>query len=225
MKHLKKTMALALTMIMVLAMGMSAFAAPEDKIEATSGTITVKNAAKGEKYALYKIFDATISKVEGEVEGEAPDNTLYIVSFAFYVIYAFFGIWFKGCVHDIEEESHTKRTCTKIMIYLCLALKICANSMVSFRYCQGNKTGIIFVSMLVGIYFIHWNLNFIIYCCEIKFLLRTYWLGFLFYQISRFCILLFFLISIVSEIDYVEIYVYAAILCAVLIYMYLAKFF
>ena len=76
MKHLKKTMALALTMIMVLAMGMSAFAAPEDKIEATSGTITVKNAAKGEKYALYKIFDATISKVEGENEGEA-DSIAY----------------------------------------------------------------------------------------------------------------------------------------------------
>ena len=79
--------------------------------------------------------------------------------------------------------------------------------------------------MLVGIYFIPWNLNFIIYCCEIKFLLRTYWLGFLFYQISRFCILLFFLISIVSEVDYVEIYVYAAILCAVLIYMYMANYF
>ena len=153
------------------------------------------------------------------------NNTLYTISFSMYVIYAFFGIWFKGCVYDIKEESHTQRTCTKIMIFICLALKICANSMFSFSYCQANKTGIIFVSMLFGIYFVHLNLNFIIYAFKIKFLLRTYWLGFLFYQLSRFCILIFFIFSILFNVNHVETYIYAGILCIILIYMFMANYF
>ena len=104
-------------------------------------------------------------------------------------------------------------------------MKICANSLICYIYCLNNKTGIIFVSMLIGIYFIHLNLNFIIYCCKIKFLLRTYWLSFLFYQISRFCILLFFIISVILKVNHVEIYIYAAILCVVLIYMFMANYF
>ena len=160
-----------------------------------------------------------------EKDPEDDDKIFYITALSFYIIYAIFGIWFKGCVYDIEDETHTKRTCTKIMIYLCLAMKIIANSLVCFAYCHGNKTGIIFVSILIGIYFIHLNLNFIIYCCKIKFLLRTYWLSFLFYQISRFCILLFFIISILLKVNHVEIYIYASILCVVLIYMFMANYF
>ena len=152
-------------------------------------------------------------------------NEIYITALGFYITYSIFGIWFKGCVYDLTEESHTKRTCTKIMIYLCLGLKIAANSMVAYRFCLGNKTGIIFVGLLLGIYFIHWNFNFIIYFCKIKFLLRTYWLGFLFYQISRFCILIFFILSIVFNLTHVETYVYAGILCIILIYMYITNYF
>ena len=177
-------------------------------------------------YSLISYILPLITAIVGHFENiDLLDNTLYIVSFGFYVTYAFFGIWFKGCVYDIQVEYHTKRTCTKIMIYICLAIKICANSMVSYRYCQGNKTGIIFISMLVVIYFIHLNLNFIIYCCKIKFILRTYWLAFLFYQISRFCILMFFMISIILKVDHVETYIYAGILCVILIYMYMANYF
>ena len=177
-------------------------------------------------YFMFSFFAPLISAIVGHNQnGNSLDNNLYIVSLGFYVTYSIFGIWFKGCVYDIKEESHTKRTCTKIMIFICLLFKISANSMVSFRFCQGNKTGIIFVALLDGIYFIHWNLNFIIYYCKIKFLLRTYWLGFLFYQISRFCILLFFILSIVFNINHVETYVYAGILCIILIYMYIANYF
>ena len=181
-------------------------------------------------YFLYSIIRYLVplaTAIAGHLEEKDSEDTendnkvFYLVAFIFYIIYAFFGIWFKGCVYDIEDESHTKRTCTKIMIYLCLGIKICANSLVSYEYCHNNKTGIIFVSMLIGIYFIHLNLNFIIYCCKIKLLLRTYWLSFLFYQISRFCILLFFIIPIVLKVNYVEIYIYAAILCLVLIYIFL----
>ena len=177
-------------------------------------------------YSLVSYFIPLITAISGHLaHSDSLDNTLYTSSFSIYVIYAFFGIWFKGCVYDIKEESHTKRTCTKIMIFICLALKICANSMFAYRYCLGNKTGIIFVSMLFGVYFIHLNLNFIIYVFKIKFLLRTYWLGFLFYQLSRFCILLFFILSILFNVNHVETYIYAGILCIILIYMFMANYF
>ena len=158
-------------------------------------------------------------------DADSLDNSLYIDALGLYITYSIFGIWFKGCVYDIKEETHTKRTCTKIMIFACLAIKIAANSILAFRFCQGNKTGIIFVGLLDGIYFIHWNLHFIIYCCQIKFLLRTYWLGFIFYQVSRFCILLFFILSIVFKLNHIETYVYAGILCIILIYMFMANYF
>ena len=177
-------------------------------------------------YSLISYLVPLATAIGGHLTKEdSPDNSLYTASFILYIIYAFFSIWFKGCVYDIKDESNRKRTCTKIMIYLCLAIKICANSMISFRFCHGNKTGIVFVSMLIGVFFIHLNLNFLIYCCKIKFLLKTYWLGFLFYQLSRFCILLFFIISILSKVSHVETYIYAGILCIVLIYMYMANYF
>ena len=177
-------------------------------------------------YFIISFFVPLISAIVGHNKNENYlTNDFYVISLGLYITYAIFGIWFKGCVYDIMEESHTKRTCTKIMIYLCLGFKIVANSMVAYRFCQGNKTGIIFVGLLLGIYFIHWNFNFIIYYFKIKFLLRTYWLGFLFYQISRFCILLFFILSIVFNLTHVETYVYAGILCIILIYMYVANYF
>ena len=177
-------------------------------------------------YFIVSFLAPLITAIVGHNQnGNSLDNSLYILSLGFYITYAIFGMWFKGCVYDIKEESHTKRTCTKIMIFICLGLKISANSIFAFRFCQGNKTGIIFVALLDGIYFIHWNLHFIIYCCQIKFLLRTYWLGFLFYQISRFIILLFFILSIVFNINHVETYIYAGILCIILIYMYMANYF
>ena len=178
-------------------------------------------------YCLVSYLIPLISSIAGHNENvvESLDNSLYIGSFTLYMIYAFIGIWFKGCVHDIEDEYHTKRTCTRITIYVCLGLKIIANSMFGYRFCQGNKTGIIFVIMLFVIYFIHLSLDFIIVFFQIKFLLRTYWLGFLFYQLSRFCILLFFIFSIIFKLNHVETYIYAAILCIVLIYMYMANYF
>ena len=54
---------------------------------------------------------------------------------------------------------------------------------------------------------------------------RTYWLGFIFYQISRLCILAFFIISVFAEVDHVETYIYAFILCVASAYMYLANYF
>ena len=157
-------------------------------------------------------------------ENSAGEITYYDI-FTIYAIYAILGIWFKGCVYDIKDESHTKRTCTKITIVICLVMKVTANSALSYKFCKENKTGIIFVSMLCGVYIINLIFNGIIYCFEIKFLLRIYWLGFLFYQLSRFFILVFFILSIIFKVNHIETYIYAFILCIILAYMFMANYF
>ena len=177
-------------------------------------------------YCLISYFIPLITSIAGHFKKvDKLNDTLYTFSIVLYLIYAFFGIWLKGCVYDIRDESHTQRNCTRITIIVCLCIKIIANSMLSYRFCLGNKTGIIFVLMLFFIYFIHLSLNYLIVFGQIKFLLRTYWLGFIFYQLSRFCILLFFIISIIFKLNHVETYIYAAILCIILIYMYMANYF
>ena len=67
MKLFKKMMALALAMVMVLAMGVTVFAAPVEGTKltydgadkTTDGKISLTNATKDTTYTLYKIFDAT----------------------------------------------------------------------------------------------------------------------------------------------------------------------
>ena len=67
-------------------------------------------------YLLVSYLIPLITAICGHLNRDyLGDNTFYIISFSMYVIYAFFGIWFKGCVYDIKEESHTQRTCTKII--------------------------------------------------------------------------------------------------------------
>lgn len=56
MKHAKRLVSLLLTIVMLLAMGVtSAFAAGSD------GSITITNATVGKKYSVYKVFDLTHS--------------------------------------------------------------------------------------------------------------------------------------------------------------------
>ena len=93
--------------------------------------------------------------------------TLYVVAIYMYLIYAFFGIWFKGCVYNIDDETHTKRTCTKIVMILFVFVKIAANGIISYRYCLGNKNGIILVFMIYVIFMVHSITNCCIYSNKI----------------------------------------------------------
>ena len=60
MKHARKLASLLLALVMVFALATTAFA--QDKtVGDGAGSITISNAAKGETYTIYKLFDATVS--------------------------------------------------------------------------------------------------------------------------------------------------------------------
>lgn len=61
MKSLKKMMALALAMVMVLAMSLPVFAQNKATGMGGDATITIENASKGDTYKIVKLFDATIT--------------------------------------------------------------------------------------------------------------------------------------------------------------------
>lgn len=77
MKTSKKISALLLSLMMILALGVTAFAqeaTPAASADQGNGSITVQNAAKGETYKLYRLFDAAVSAAQ--TEGKA-DSIVY----------------------------------------------------------------------------------------------------------------------------------------------------
>ena len=73
MKHARKLASLLLALVMVFALATTAFA---QDVPGTGGTgsITISNAAKGETYTIYKLFDATVSADNKSIAytGEIP---------------------------------------------------------------------------------------------------------------------------------------------------------
>ena len=60
MKHARKLASLLLALVMVFALATTVFA-QDVTVTGGTGSITISNAAKGETYAIYKLFDATVS--------------------------------------------------------------------------------------------------------------------------------------------------------------------
>ena len=171
------------------------------------------------------LFPLIAAFVGRNKNADEVDHELIKDSIILLAIYAGICFWFKGFVYDLNDISHTQRICTKRTIIACLILKVLAVGALAFSLCQAYKTGIYFVIMYIIIYCVQIVFNFIIYIFKIEFILRTHWLGFAFYQISRLCILIFFIISVFAKVDNIQIYIYAAILCVVSAYMYLANYF
>ena len=179
------------------------------------------------RYLIISYLGPLISAIVGHYsdKSSSEDKTLYTISIIFYSIYAFFGLWFKSCVYDLKDQNHTPRTCTKIMMYLCIMMKVSANTMMSYKFCQRNKTGVYFIAAVFIIFFVHISIFVLIYRCKLKTVLRTFLLGYIFYYTSRVIILLFFLLSLFLEANYIETYIYAGILFIVMVYMFLAFYF
>lgn len=60
MKHARKLASLLLALVMVFALAVTAFA-QDVTVTGGTGSITISNAAKGETYTIYKLFDATVN--------------------------------------------------------------------------------------------------------------------------------------------------------------------
>ena len=75
MKHARKLASLLLALVMVFALAATAFA---QEVTGTggNGSITISNAAKGETYTIYKLFDATVSEDGKSIAytGEIPTS-------------------------------------------------------------------------------------------------------------------------------------------------------
>ena len=63
MKTLKRLSSMLLAVLMVMAMAIPAFA-QEENVNNGKASITISNAAKGETYTIYKLFDATVTGEE-----------------------------------------------------------------------------------------------------------------------------------------------------------------
>lgn len=74
MKHIKKLAGLLLALTMVFVLATAAFAQDVGTDATGKGTITISNAAKGETYSVYKLFNATVSVADGKIAytGDIP---------------------------------------------------------------------------------------------------------------------------------------------------------
>lgn len=75
MKHARKLASLLLALVMVFALATTAFA-QDVTVTGGTGSITISNAAKGETYAIYKLFSATVSEDGKSIAytGEIPPS-------------------------------------------------------------------------------------------------------------------------------------------------------
>ncbi len=75
MKHARKLASLLLALVMVFALATTAFAQDVTRTDGT-GSITISNAAKGETYTIYKLFDATVNADGSSIAytGKIPES-------------------------------------------------------------------------------------------------------------------------------------------------------
>lgn len=79
MKTTRKLASLLLALVMVFALAVTAFAQDIPGSSGAAGSITISNAAKGETYTIYKLFDATVSEdgksiaYTGDIPGSLSD--------------------------------------------------------------------------------------------------------------------------------------------------------
>jgi len=82
MKNMRKLLAMFLAILMVMSLATTAFAQDVGTDAEDKGTITISNAAKGETYTIYKLFDATVNEDGTSIAytGDIPDSlTAYFV--------------------------------------------------------------------------------------------------------------------------------------------------
>ena len=139
--------------------------------------------------------------------------------FGFYIVIGFF---YKSCIFNIDSRNVSLVRC---ILFLAIIIKFCGMFAVFFLLCILNKTVVVFLASLNFFYIAHILFYNIVYCCKIKYLLKVYLLGFIFYQISRLSIIIIIFFITISNATNLEIYIYIIILCFISGYMYFVNYF
>ena len=96
---MKKAFAFMLAIVMMLSLGITAFAT-----EVTPGTITITNPTKGETYNLFKIFDATYATNDkGEILLNDKGNPTIAYTITNDAEHKFFNVMF-GATPSVHPE-------------------------------------------------------------------------------------------------------------------------
>ena len=161
----------------------------------------------------YEKKDINIKKLIKE------EDFFYII--ILYSIFALISFLLKGCLYDLSLK---RSNCAKNLVYICLLVRTAGDVYICYLLCVKNKTVIYFIGALNIYFFSHIFFNYIVYWCKIKYLLRIYLIGFTFYQISRLCIILCFMIMISVNATNFEIYIYILVLIVVSGYMYFVSY-
>lgn len=148
MKRIKKLAGILLAMVMVLGMTMTSFAQTKalDPADADGATITIKNPAKGEKYSLHKLFDATVNGDNIAYQGEVPT-----------ALEAFFEADDAGYISPtdeiVEKDADGKITGTKMTDGLKAALEAWAeNAEVVVSEVSNGDSDLVFTGLPYGYY-------------------------------------------------------------------------
>lgn len=135
MKLVKRLSCLFLAIVMVMAMGITAFAQEVNSGKGGSASITITNAANGETYKVYKLFDATVTGTkDGSIAytGEIPTS-----------LSAYFTKDSAGNISAVAGVSETDRTA---------ALKAWAATQTETANATSDGTELKFTNLQYGYY-------------------------------------------------------------------------
>jgi hypothetical protein len=171
-------------------------------------------------YLLFPLITYGIAKGEIKQRGEKAED--YLAStIAIICLYLVLGILLKGCYNNV----YLRKSPCLIWLYLFQYIFISAGfGFLFYILCWVNETVLYFLLLLNILFLAHIIFFYSVYCCKKKYLLRIYLLEFMFYQISRLCIIICFAIMININLDNFEIYIYILILTFFSGYMFFANY-
>ena len=143
MRNTKKLVGLLLALVMVFAMSTTVFAQTET-VGGGSGSITISNAAKGETYTIYKLFDATVTgTADGSIAytGTIPDS-----------LQAYFTADAQGNISATEAAWTTTGGAKEMSEGLRTALTEWAKTATATAYAESDGSTLTFANLPYGYY-------------------------------------------------------------------------
>lgn len=151
MKHTKKLASMLLALIMTLALAVPAFAQEVSPNPGEGkGSITITNAAKGETYTLYRLFDATVSTAIDATTNEA-ESIVYTGTIPD-GLSSYFTADANGYITAADAAWKDTDTKTEMSDGLKTALEVWAKSVTAIASVESDGTQLEFTQLKYGYY-------------------------------------------------------------------------